>query len=111
MNQKLTPIFQGNTITLPYAHPVVLKGTKEDKNFAFIFSHNDESFYIFVTLEQGVINNNLPGYLDQTSKDLLIDAVNQYCELSRQGFADNIFKSNHKKNISDQPTEGNAPTH
>lgn len=76
------------------------KGTREGKNYAFIFTHCNENFYIFITLEQGVINNNLPNDLEDSYKKLLIESVNRYCESSRQGLPDNIFKIHGKKNAS-----------
>lgn len=91
INFKVTPLFQANTITLPLAEPIILKGTREDKNYAFIFIDNNEKYYIFATLQHGVINNNLPYYLHPRIKGLLIDSVNQYCENSRQGLPDNLF--------------------
>lgn len=97
--QKFTPIFKGKTIMIPFARPVILVGTKEDKNYCFIFNHNEHSYYIFATLQQGVINNNLPQFLDDASKEILIASVNQYCEHSRQGLQDNIFASSRNKAI------------
>ena len=97
MNYNVIPIFQGKTITIPFVHPVVLIGTREDKNFTFIFSNDGDHYYIFVTLQQGVINNNLPNFLECSFKDLLIESVNQYCDRSRHGLPDNIFASTLKK--------------
>ena len=96
MNYKVIPLFQGKAITIPLVHPVVLMGAKEDKNFMFKFSYEGSHYYIFVTLQQGVINNNLPNSLEHSFKDLLIESVNQYCDRSRQGLTDNIFASSLK---------------
>ncbi|MCD6017386.1 MAG: hypothetical protein K0S53_507 [Bacteroidetes bacterium] len=100
LNYQVTPIFQDKTITMPFAEPIVLKGTREDKNYAFIFTHGGENYYIFVTLEQGVINHNLPNELEHAFKQLLIESVNKYCESSRQGLPDNVFITQLKKNAS-----------
>ncbi|MES2566413.1 MAG: hypothetical protein V4565_06075 [Bacteroidota bacterium] len=97
--QKFAPIFKGKNIVIPFAQPVILLGTKEDKNYGFIFTHNEQYYYIFATLQQGVINNNLPKFLDETSKEILIDSVNQYCDQSRQGLQDNIFISSRSKSV------------
>lgn len=100
LNNNFTPIFQDKTITIPFVEPIVLKGTREDKNFIFIFTHSSENYYIFVTLEQGVINNNLPNDLEDSYKKLLIESVNKYCESSSEGLPDNIFITHLKKNAS-----------
>jgi hypothetical protein len=89
---KVTPIFEGDTITIPYQEPIILKGKREDGNFVFKYNYQGENYYIFTTYLEGVINNNLPEDLDKEFKDQLIETVNQYCECCRQGLPQNVFE-------------------
>jgi hypothetical protein len=90
------PTFDKNTIMLPCEPPIVLTGKKEDGNYGFVFRYNEENYYIFATL-QGVVNNNLPADLGTEHKALLLDAVNLYCQKSREGLPQNIFLRSQKK--------------
>ncbi|MDF2449529.1 MAG: hypothetical protein K0R26_2033 [Bacteroidota bacterium] len=88
---KTSPVFYKNTILLPFLPPVILTGKKEDGNYAFVLRHNERHYYIFATLQNGVINNNLPPNIEEGLKVMLLEAVNLYCQKSREGLPENLF--------------------
>jgi len=91
---QFPPIYEGNTITIPFSNPVILTGKQVEGKPAFVYTFESIEYYIFADSYSGAFKNTLPNFLAEDNRELFIDVVNEYCFKTRQGLPNNLFGTN-----------------